>query len=342
MSAILNPGAAFGDTDRQHFFQQLQGELESGLDLYRTYAEDILGKSGITLKKPSKAYFSLENNFFSALFLYSYFRGGISKPKRILYAALNQCLRGMVTGCDNLLDNEYKKTLDTDLPVHAVKFRSILDIMVSDRILVAVLHNGARDGEFPFDCLLQANTASLHSLLRSGVQEASEEQGTGEILTPEEILRRIHPLKTGILFQAPWVLPELMETRKAKHIAEIKEGLFRIGMGCQIMDDMVDLSMDAQMNRHNYVFSLIWHGKNTREKDVLLAEVKKESRDPDLLFNFPAARSTAAEKALSLLKKGTELLFDKNHRFMVDCSIDFFARRIGADRFFHPERTHQK
>ena len=38
-----------------------------------------------------------------------------------------------MTGCGNILDDEYKKTLETELPEHGVKFRSVLDILVSDR-----------------------------------------------------------------------------------------------------------------------------------------------------------------------------------------------------------------
>jgi hypothetical protein len=34
----------------------------------------------------------------------------------MVYVAVNQCLRGMVTGCDNLLDDAIKPTLNTDLP----------------------------------------------------------------------------------------------------------------------------------------------------------------------------------------------------------------------------------
>jgi hypothetical protein len=146
----------------------------------------------------------------------------------------------MVTGCDNILDNEYKKTLDTDLPVNAAKFRSILDIMVSDRILVTIMHKGYQEGLFSFDHILQANTASLKALLKSGVQEASEEKGAGRILKPEDVLCNVHPLKTGILFQAPWVIPELIENKNLKFLSEIKNGLFQIGMGCQILDDIDD------------------------------------------------------------------------------------------------------
>ncbi len=325
------------DREIQDVFYLLEDELVKSLTLYWNIANAILNESGIQLKKPAEEYFSLENNFFSALFLYSYMRGDIPKSKRILYTSMNQCLRGMVTGCDNILDNEYKKTLDTDLPIKATKFRSILDIMVSDRILFAILHKGYEKGEFSFDHILNANTASLHALITSGVQEATEEGGIGIILKPEEVLSKIHPLKTGILFQAPWVLPELMEKNISKHVTKLKEALFKIGMGCQILDDMVDLAMDSQMNRHNYVTSLIHHGKNINEQKRLgkhSARNHYESIDPDFLLKFPDARKASAQKALFFLKKGTEILFDKNHKFLVPYSINFFIKRIGAIRFF--------
>ena len=337
MNSLENLNVEFDDNEIQGFFYLLQDELKQGLTLYWNSANEILVTSKIKLYQPSEDYFSLDNNFFSALFLYSYFRAGLSESKRVLFVAMNQCLRGMVTGCDNILDNEYKKTLDTNLPVTASKFRSILDIMVSDRILVAIMHKGYQQGEFSFDHILQANTASLHALLESGVQEASEEDGAGKILNPEDVLQKIHSLKTGILFQAPWVLPELIENKQLEGLAEIKQGLFQIGMGCQILDDMVDLSMDAQMNRHNYVASLIWHGENPVEQTILkeyLSKDRHDQNDLDFLFRFPDARKASTKKALSLLEEGTQMLFDKKHQFMIPYSIEFFAKRIGARRFF--------
>jgi len=105
-------------------FAKLEDELFAALSLYWSKADDILNGSGITLLGPGDDFFSLEKNFFSALFLYSYHRANISKQRRIFYSAINQCIRGLVTGCDNILDDEYKKTLETDLPQHGVKFRS--------------------------------------------------------------------------------------------------------------------------------------------------------------------------------------------------------------------------
>jgi hypothetical protein len=231
MNSIPGSISTSDDAKVQDLFYRLQDELRQGLTLYWDSADKILNKSNIKLNRPSESYFSLEDNFFSALFLYSYIKGKISESKRILFVAVNQCLRGMVTGCDNILDNEYKQTLDTNLPANATKFRSVLDIMVSDRILVAILHKGYKEGQFSFNHILQANTASLNALLQSGVQEASEEDGAGKILKPEDVLSKIHPLKTGILFQAPWVLPELIEGKKLKSVSGIKEGLFQVGLG---------------------------------------------------------------------------------------------------------------
>lgn len=113
MNFMENTNTAFTESKIQDFSNFLQDELKEGLTLYWNSADEILDTSHVKLYRPSEDYFSLENNFFSTLFLYSYFRAGFPKSKRILFVAMNQCLRGMVTGCDNILDNEYKKTLDT-------------------------------------------------------------------------------------------------------------------------------------------------------------------------------------------------------------------------------------
>lgn len=103
-------------------FTLLEDELHDALSLYWEAATRILEGSGIQLIQPEIKAFALRKQFFSALFLYSYHQADISPPRRILYAAANQCLRGIVAGCDNLLDDEYQKTLETDLPTKATRF----------------------------------------------------------------------------------------------------------------------------------------------------------------------------------------------------------------------------
>ena len=122
-------------------------ELSEALSLYWSTAQEILAGSGITLLEKPAGFLQLENNFFSAIFLYSFHRAGIPRDRRVLYAAFNHCLRGMVTGCDNILDDEYKKTLETDLPAKATRFRSIIDIMASDRVLFSIAMAACARGE---------------------------------------------------------------------------------------------------------------------------------------------------------------------------------------------------
>ena len=320
-------------------FNTLHQELKAGLKLYWDTAAKVLDKSSIKVLKAGSDYYSVEKNFFSTMFLYSYFRAGITSSRRTFYAAVNQCLRGMVTGCDNILDDEYKMTLATDLPSGADKFRSIVDIMVSDRVLFSLLI-----GEFSlsFDKVTEASFESLRTLAKSGAQEASEEQGAGSIVEPDYILSDIHSLKTGVLFQSPWALPGLLEETDAldplfcRNKEIIKNALFDIGMGCQIFDDMVDLSLDIKMNRHNYAAALIQHGRKKSET-ILLKEMlqnrEKIQVSKDLLFKFPSAERTAAKKGYELLHQGLANLFAPEHQFMTDISMSLISKQIGADRF---------
>jgi hypothetical protein len=313
----------------------LRDELSSGLRLFWAKAATTLKGSGIRLLNPPDDFFSLDKNFFTALFLFSYHRAGIAKPRRIVYTAINQCLRGMVTGCDNLLDDEYKRTLETDLPAHATRFRSVLDIMVSDRVLFEILLDGFQDNEYSIPDVLAASIASLRALTQSGAQEASEEGGIHKILKPEKILRSIHHYKTGLLFQCPWAVPLIVENCGQEDISYLLKALYQIGMGCQIMDDMVDLPPDIRKKHHNYVASIIYHDSNHNEWNrlkSLMASNPRPKRDKDLLLELPHAKSMAVKSAKTFLVQGLSTLFDSTQQYLVAPSIEFLSKRIGAER----------
>lgn len=313
--------------------QKLMAELNSGLSLYWETADRILRQCGVTLKPPEQATFSLRMNFFSLLFLYSYQRAGIPRYRRILYAATLQCLRGMVTGCDNLLDDEYKQTLDTDIPATGHRFRSVVDIMVSDRVLFQILMDAASRHELALDQVLHASAASMKTMTRSGIQEAAEERGITVILKPKEILQSIHHFKTGILFQCPWDIPLTIEKVSEKKRAPLLEGLYRIGLGCQIMDDMVDMAGDIQSRKHNYLVSLIRHGANPVEKERLEKSMQPSSRTDAAAIRcdrYPEALGQASGTSHQLLDAGLHALFAAEHQFLVTPAIHFLENRIGV------------
>jgi len=317
-------------------FRTLKDELIEALNQYWATAGQILKGSGINILDPTPEYFSTESNFFSSLFLYSYSRAGIPRSRRVLYAVVNQCLRGMVTGCDNILDEEYKKTLDTDLPEKGTRFRSVTDIMVSDRILFSALYNSCQNNILTPEQVMAASSESFRTLAASGVQEASEEGGTGERIKPDKVLSTVHHYKTAKLFQCPWAIPSIIEENGSASIPMLKAALYQIGMGCQILDDMVDLSMDLRMNRHNYIASLISYGTDLKARAHL--KIRSDSNQaqedsPDFMLEFPDAMQYAGHEALIYLKKGIGALFADEHQLAVDPAINFIAKRIGADHF---------
>jgi hypothetical protein len=314
------------------FRQQLQ-ELQEGLSLYWQTAGRILKTCGVTLAAPTEAFFSFRKNFFSLLFMYSYMHAGIPRPRRILYGAILQCLRGMVTGCDNLLDDEYKPILETDIPVSGHRFRSVVDIMVSDRVLFQILLKASLQQEISESQVLAASTASMKTMTRSGIEEAGEEAGISDILEPEAVLQTIHHFKTGLLFQCPWDVPLTIEAVAEKKLNPLLEGLYNIGLGCQIMDDMVDMAADIKARKHNYAVSLVHHGASQIEKEQLTKAMTSAHRDHQgtgLISCFPVAARQSLQKSHRFLTKGLSALFAEKDQVLVPSAIRFLGKRIGV------------
>ncbi len=317
-------------------FGLLEQELSEALNLFWVTAQEILTGSGIRLLEKPAGFLKLENNFFSAMFLYSYHRAGLPRVRRVMHAALNHCLRGMVTGCDNILDDEYKKTLETDLPEGAASFRSIIDIMASDRVLFSILMAAFGRDELSANQVLKASTASLHALTQSGIQESTEEQGIQEILPPADVLARVHHYKTGLLFNCTWAIPEAIGDVRPGAADALKQALYRVGIGCQIMDDMADLGRDVREKRHNYVASLVYHEGGLQQWQQLKRTAAHESGSHDravLLHEFPQALQASARLARSYLAEGLGSLFEDAHQAAVEPAISFLYRRIGTEHF---------
>ncbi len=309
-------------------------ELKRGLETYWRTAESILQVGGVSLNAPATDYDSFHRNFFSLLFLYSYKRGGIPQSLRILCAATIQCLRGMVTGCDNLLDDEYKMTLDTDIPETGTRFRSVMDIMVSDRVLFQILMDACQRHEIDIRQVKSAMAASMKTMTQSGVQEASEEKGVTAVLAPDELLQKVHHYKTGILFQCPWDIPLVLGRFDTETVQQILDGLYKIGIGCQILDDIADVSSDLERKKHNYLVSLIYHGRNADEKKLLQKFITGNgphdvSRNLSTVFNESVQQAT--ETSHRFLEAGLGNLFSTEHQFMIMPSIHFLKNRIGIN-----------
>jgi hypothetical protein len=131
-------------------------------------------------------------------------------------------------------------------------------------------------------------------------------------------------------------VPALLEDIDSDTQARTTGALYHLGIGCQVLDDMVDLAADLRNSRHNYVGSLIYHGNDRAEHARLqdwLGQQSKSRNDATLLDGFPRACEQAAATARSYLDIGTRDLFTDEHRSFARPLQAMLIERIGASRF---------
>jgi len=243
-------------------------EVERGL--YRLFAEYVPEKYRFPLPKRGLLRY-LERNIFSILFLALYRAVGISRERRLLYGGLNHCLRGVVTGTDNLLDQEYKELLPLNFPEKARVFKSALHVLLFDLLKERLLQEAVRTGLLAPEEALEVSRALIRALLPIGEEEASEEAGLEGTLTPEEVLRRVHVHKGGNLLRLAFVAPHLLEKTRRERLEEAEKGVFSLGLALQVIDDLTDFFEDRKRRRPNYLYSWIYYRGSAEERSRLEA-----------------------------------------------------------------------
>lgn len=197
-------------------------------------------------------------NLFSTLFYATYLTLEIPRPRRMLYGKLNHLFRIWVTSADNLLDGEDKCVLPLVMPGTSRVMRDVVAIMTADRVLWRLLGDAVSAGTLTADQADALAEHSLRCLLPSAAQEASEEGGIAERPAPEYVLDTIHVLKTGLLFNIPFLGIDLIEKNlPPDRVDRLKRALTAFGGGCQLLDDVRDVGRDFVERRHNYVLSAL-------------------------------------------------------------------------------------
>lgn len=151
-----------------------------------------------------------------------------------------------------------------------------------------------------------------------------------ERLRPDDILTKIHHYKTGVLFQCTWAIPGVFEDALSPTALAVQEALYSIGMGCQILDDMVDIMSDLRENRHNYVLSVISHEEPPDVWQRLEFQLGLSTPADALYADYPELHARVKVKALQFLEGGLQELFSSHHDFLVQPAVDFIAGRIGV------------
>lgn len=296
-------------------FESCLKEQQAVLEDFYRKARELLRNSGVAVKPMPEAWKTFRHNYFSVLFIAVFRVLGLPGDRRRFYARINHCLRSWVTACDNLLDHELKELIQTDLPQDAYVFKSVHTLLLTDRIFFSLLMDAADEGLIAAGDIAPLLNVSLAAISESGREEAEEENGVAETLSPGEMLASIHRLKTGHLFAAPLSAPLKLNhlQRSDRRVQQARQGLIRFGTGCQILDDISDLGMDLYYRKHNYLAAAIVHGDAADEKRRLAA-LCAEGPSPDLITRaalyerFPKSAEQAMHKALAVLHEALDLL----------------------------------
>jgi hypothetical protein len=233
-----------------------------------------------------------QRNFFSILFLAIYRAIGIEADRRLLYGVINHSVRGIVTGTDNLLDDEYKEMLPLKFPEHATRFKSVMHILLFDRFLFRIVDEAVHQGILPVGERQLIQQKIFQAMVPIGEEEATEEGGVNRILAPAEILASVHVHKGGNLLRLAFVAPRLIESECFAALEVADQGIFRIGMALQVIDDLTDFYEDIRDRRHNYLVSSVFHEGSTVEKELLGALLAGggDQRPVEQVFHSSVAR----------------------------------------------------
>ena len=211
----------------------------------------------------------LQKNFFSSLFLSIYAALSIPQERRLLYGQINHCIRGLVTATDNLLDDEYKELLPLNFPAPAIRFKSVMHILCLDRILEKILRQAVTDELVAPRDLEPLLDKIFRDMVPIGAEEATEEGGITEILSPAEILDSVHMYKGGKLLCLAFTAPLFLEIERKAALTLAETGVYRIGKALQVIDDLTDFYEDISNRNHNYLVSAIHHEGTPTEQQAL-------------------------------------------------------------------------
>ncbi|MBI5634392.1 MAG: hypothetical protein HZA15_13050 [Nitrospirae bacterium] len=251
-----------------------------------------------------------QKNFFSILFLSIYRALNIPCSRRIMYGIMNHSIRGIVTGTDNILDDEYKELLPLRFSEKATRFKSVMHILLFDRFLFRVLDEAVKDRLITPEDKYLVQQKVFESMVLIGEEEATEEGGVSRILQPAEILSSVHMYKGGNLLRLAFVAPLILEKELSAELDKADRGIYSIGMALQVIDDLTDFYSDIRRQNHNYLVSSVYFEGTASERKKLDAILSNaDAAELPIEKEFAGSVSRVMERAIGEALTG----FDRLH-----------------------------
>jgi hypothetical protein len=233
----------------------------------------------------------LQDYFFLTLFLAIFKELGIDPERLPFYAQLDFCIMGTITAADDVFDGQDKTHLPLK-PASGVLYGAILQLMCFERLTRRVGDRAA--AWLPAERFVAIQRGLLDQMAEIGILEGSEERGVGKIPTPEEMIRRVHAVRGGLLFGLAMVAPEILESGET--LAKLRpagQAVRALGTAFQIVDDLTDFEFDLTRHSHNLLVSRIHHHGTHEEKAKLARLWMGEAAEPGLVEGLFAASARA-------------------------------------------------
>jgi hypothetical protein len=238
---------------------------------------------------PMLAY--LQDYFFLTLFLAIFKELGIVPERLPFYAQLDFCIMGTITAADDLFDGQDKTHLPLR-PASGALYGAILQLMCFERLTRRVGDRAA--SWLPAERFADIQRGLLDLMAEIGILEGSEERGVGEIPTPEDMIRKVHAVRGGMLFGLAMVAPEILESGQT--LAKLRpagQAVRALGTAFQIVDDLTDFEFDLTRKSHNLLVSRIHHCGSPEEKAKLARLWAGEPAEPGLVEGLFAGSARA-------------------------------------------------
>lgn len=252
------------------------------------------------------------NNMHSVFFYSLYETLSFSEKERKFCGLLNNSFRLIITGADNLLDNDDNHYLGFAKINNSPTMKSVFDILLSEKIIHSVLNDYSLKFKlFSHDKVQCIQEQIFNQLAGSGINEAEESQKLQINLTPEEIINTVHHFKSGKLFTLPFLPAKNISCNPL--IEKVENSIYEFGIAIQILDDVSDIIEDYIGKKPNYFIAVLRKKKifKTLENHLLENEKINLYKNKIILENIDETLEFTAKK----INRTFHLLYSLNKNY---------------------------
>lgn len=270
--------------------------------------------------------------FFLILFSAVFEHLKVDRKRLDFYAELSYCIMGTIAAADNLFDRESKVLLPLK-PVEGSVFGSILQLMCFERLTMNVAGRAIEKSELDGARWRTAHRNLLTAMATIGKLEGVEEAGLNHIMEPEEMVRRVHMVRGGMLFGLVTVAPLAIEEPEAEEgLKSVEEAFVKLGTAFQLVDDVTDFEFDLTRKSHNILAAEAHHRGSAEEKALLAEYLRGRTPAPgEVEEKFAGSASRVLETAGQLAYESFAIL-EKNGFWFPKSLAPTVVRGIVADQ----------